>query len=153
METTQISALIFLFERDLKKLEAEISQYGSENKLWKIAGAITNSAGNLCLHLCGNLQHYIGTQLGNSGYVRNRPLEFSAKGLSKENLLNEIRTTKAIVLETLKNLSDSDLEKIYPEEVLGYPMTTGFFLTHLFGHFGYHLGQINYHRRLVVVSQ
>jgi hypothetical protein len=149
METTQLASLIFLFDRDLSKLESEISQYKSTNDLWKSGGGISNSAGNLCLHLCGNLQHYIGAQLGKSGYVRNRPNEFAAKGLSKEFLLAEINTTKEIVIETLKNLPDNEVQLIYPEQVLGYPMTVGFFLNHLFGHFGYHLGQINYHRRLI----
>jgi hypothetical protein len=69
--------------------------------------------------------------------------------LSRENLLNEIKATKEVVIETLKNLPDNEVQLIYPEQVLGYPMTIGFFLNHLFGHFGYHLGQINYHRRLV----
>ncbi len=149
METSQIASLIILFERDLNKLEVEISQYATNEDLWKTGGAIANSAGNLCLHLCGNLQHYIGAQLGNSGYVRNRPLEFSTKGLSKEQLIREIHTTKHILVKTLKSTSQESLQKTYPEEVLGYPMTTGFFLTHLFAHFSYHLGQINYHRRLI----
>lgn len=140
---------IQLFERDLDKLEAEIRLYPNDESLWRVDGEIKNSAGNLCLHLCGNLQNYIGTLMGTTGYQRNRPLEFSAKGLSRENLVQEIAQTKIAVIETLKNTDPQLLDKIYPEETLGYSMTTGFFLVHLFGHFGYHLGQINYHRRLV----
>lgn len=149
MESTWINTFVQLFERDLNKLETEIRQYPDDASLWTVRGEITNSAGNLCLHLCGNLQNYIGALLGNTGYQRNRPLEFSATGLTRENLLQEIQRTKHAVITTLKRTDQSSLDKLYPEEVLGYPMTTGFFLTHLFGHFGYHLGQINYHRRLV----
>lgn len=149
MQTTLIDSFVFLFEREIGKLEAEIKQYEDERWIWKTGGEISNTAGNLCLHLCGNLQHYVGAQLGNSGYKRNRPHEFSAKNISRELLLREIQKTKDIVVATLKKMNDEFLQEVYPEEVLGYPMTTGFFLTHLFGHFGYHLGQINYHRRLV----
>lgn len=144
--------LAFLFERDLGKLETEIGQYMDINTIWKVDGDIKNTAGNLCLHICGNLQHYIGTQLGQSGYQRNRPLEFSAKGISKERLIDEIKKTKEVVLNTLNKLDDDALQKLYPEEALGYPMTTLFFLIHLAGHLNYHLGQINYHRRLIAAS-
>jgi hypothetical protein len=149
MKNPLIDSFVFLFERDLDKLEAEINQYTDEALLWKVEADIKNAAGNLCLHLCGNLQHYIGAQLGHSGYQRNRPLEFSAKGVPQALLLKEVQRTKQVVSATLKKLNDEAIRQIYPEEVLGYPMTTVFFLTHLFGHLGYHLGQINYHRRLV----
>lgn len=148
MKNTLIDSFVFLFERELDKLEAEIKQYTDEASLWKLEGDIKNTAGNLCLHLCGNLQQYIGAHLGHSGYLRNRPLEFSAKGVSRAVLLKEVQKTKQVVSATLKKMNDDALRQIYPEEVLGYPMTTVFFLTHLFGHFGYHLGQINYHRRI-----
>ncbi len=138
-----------LLDRDLAVLEKEISSYPSDAELWKVAGDIKNPAGNLCLHLCGNLQYYIGAVLGNSGYVRNRDAEFSTKGLSKEELLNEIATTRKAVALALENLNPNVLETIYPVEVFKDPMTTGYFLIHLSAHLGYHLGQINYHRRLL----
>ncbi|NOS92497.1 MAG: DinB family protein [Cyclobacteriaceae bacterium] len=138
-----------LLDRDLAVLEKEISFYATDADLWKIAGDIKNPAGNLCLHLCGNLQYYIGAVLGNSGYVRNRDAEFSTKGLSKEQLLNEIAKTRKAVAAALENLNPTVLETIYPVEVFKDPMTTGYFLIHLSAHLGYHLGQINYHRRLL----
>jgi len=149
MDNALINSFSQILERDLGKLDAEIDQYPSEKLLWKTAGEIINPPGNLSLHLCGNLQHYIGAQLGNSGYKRNRPLEFSVKNIPKDDLLLEIRRTKEAVTKALKDLDDAALNKIYPEEVLGFPMTTGFFLIHLTAHFSYHLGQINYHRRLI----
>ncbi len=144
-----LSILIDLFNRELNKLEEEINLYADENLLWKVSGTITNSAGNLTLHLCGNLQHFIGAVLGKSGYERNRELEFSAKNISREKLKLEIAKTKAIVETTLKNLHDEDLSQIYPVHKGGKEMNTAYMLTHLFGHLQYHLGQINYHRRLL----
>ena len=152
MKNALTKSFVFLFERDLTKLESEISQYADDGALWKVTGQITNPAGNLCLHLCGNLQYYLGTVLGKTGYVRNRPLEFSAKGISRDALMAEIVRTKKAVAETLGKLDDDQLAQSYPEDVLGYPMTTSFFLNHLFGHLGYHLGQVNYHRRLTTPS-
>jgi hypothetical protein len=138
-----------LLDRDLAVLEKEISLYSSDAGLWNVAADIKNPAGNLCLHLCGNLQYYIGTVLGNSGYVRNRDAEFSTKGLTKEELLNEISKTRKAVALALENLNPTALETTYPVEVFKDPMTTGYFLIHLSAHLGYHLGQINYHRRLL----
>lgn len=137
-----------LILRDLAVLEKEIASYQTEEQVWKVKEGITNSAGNLCLHLCGNLQYYIGSILGNTRYQRNRDLEFSAKNISKQKLIEEIQQTKKAVSVTLANVSKEEIEKLYPVEVFKEPMTTGHFLIHLSAHLGYHLGQINYHRRL-----
>lgn len=141
--------LIEIYKRDLSKLKTEIEQYADEADIWKTDPGITNSAGNLCLHLSGNLQHFVGAVLGRAGYVRDRDAEFSSVGISRSKLLTDIDSTTAVVVETLETLTNEDLAKTYPIEVFGHPMTTGFFLTHLATHFNYHLGQINYHRRLL----
>ena len=138
-----------LFERDLAKLKSQVGLYPHEADLWKTGSKITNSAGNLTLHLIGNLKHFIGATLGNSGYVRNRELEFSDSGVPCEVLLIGIDETAAVVTSTLSNLSDEDIENIYPIEVFGEPLTTEFFLIHLAGHLNWHLGQIDYHRRII----
>jgi len=144
-----IKILSQLFLRDLEKLKAEISSFKDEKKIWEISGDIKNSSGNLCLHLCGNLQHFIGAMLGNSGYVRNRDAEFSRKDVPIRELVAEIELTTKAVEKTLKELKEEKLEEIFPINVFGYEMTTGFFLTHLATHLNYHLGQVNYHRRLI----
>jgi uncharacterized damage-inducible protein DinB len=138
-----------IYERDLGKLKEEIGQYTDETDLWKTTEGISNSAGNLCLHLTGNLKHFFGAVLGNNGYVRDRNAEFADKNVSKSEMLADIDATRHVVLSTLAELTEQDLEKPYPIEVFGQPMTTGYFLTHLTTHFNYHLGQVNYHRRLV----
>ena len=149
MKNTIIASASELLLRDLTKLKQEIGSYKREESIWLISGDIKNSAGNLCLHLCGNLKHFIGTVLGKTNYVRSRDVEFSTRGVSKESLLKEIDTTMQSVQKTLTTLPPSALEQIYPTEVFGKPMTTGFFLIHLIAHLNYHLGQINYHRRLL----
>lgn len=146
-----INELKELFERDFDRLFTEINSYSSQEILWKTEGAISNSAGNLCLHLLGNVQSFIGKEIGGFDYERNREREFSAKGISKEELLNEILFAKDIVSKSLEGMDDSLWPWIYPLQVFGKPMTYGYFLTHLYGHLNYHLGQINYHRRLLDV--
>ena len=149
-------SFIKLFNRDIEKLKTEISSYKSEENLWKISGEtrlpggqVKNSGGNLCLHLCGNLQHFIGAVLGNSGYERNRDAEFSRKNVPVEELLKEIDETKKVVDSALNSLNNDILQKVYPINVFGEEMTTEFFIIHLLAHLNYHLGQINYHRRLL----
>lgn len=142
-------ALLEIFERDLNKLKDEISLYKDESSLWIIKKEISNSAGNLSLHLIGNLNHFIGATLGNSGYVRNRESEFSLKNVSRENLINEIEKTIEVVNKTMEKLSIEDFEKDFSLEQHGKIVKTDFMLLHLITHFNYHLGQINYHRRLI----
>ena len=149
MEKEFINSVDKLLERDLNKLEVEINLYKTEEAIWVTDKEIKNSAGNLCLHLCGNLQHFIGAILGKTGYVRNREYEFAAKGVSRAELINQIHQTKAAVKSTLQVLDPAILNKEYEIQVLGYPMTTMYFLIHLTAHLEYHLGQINYHRRLL----
>jgi hypothetical protein len=135
--------------RDLDKIQAELKLYGDESALWKTKDDIKNSAGNLTLHLCGNLQHYIGFILGGVAYVRDRDNEFAAKNVPLDALLSEIEKAKKAVSEGLSKLTEAQLESDYPAEVFGYPIKTLFFLVHLTAHLSYHLGQVNYHRRLV----
>ena len=144
-----IEILKSLYNRDLNKLKVEIESYQNEESLWKIDKNISNSGGNLCLHLLGNLNTYIGAELGKTGYLRQRDLEFSLKDIPKIELLEKLETLIETVDSTLGKLSDDDLKKDYPQESLGYKMTTEYFLIHLLSHLNYHLGQINYHRRLL----
>lgn len=138
-----------LFQRDLRQLANEINLYTNEADLWIIRGEISNSAGNLCLHLAGNLNHFIGATLGNTGYVRDRPIEFAAKDVPREVLLEQIADVIQVVTNTLSTLSEADLQLDFPLEKRGAIVTTEHMLLHLYGHLSYHLGQINYHRRLI----
>ncbi|WP_069130471.1 DinB family protein [Rhodohalobacter halophilus] len=135
--------------RDLGKLSREISLFEAEENLWKTTGAVTNSAGNLAIHLIGNLNYYVGTKIGDTEYKRDRPAEFSQKNVPRDRILRDIEETQQLVSTVLNNISDEELNEEFPEALFGHPMTLGFFLNHLSGHLMYHLGQINYLRRVL----
>ncbi len=134
--------------RDIKRLKKEIEAFQTEEDLWKTSGSISNSAGHLALHLCGNLRHYIGHVLGGSSYNRNRKLEFHSEPISRIELLVRIKATAEEVAAGLKKITETDLEKTYPILVFKDEMSTQFFLIHLSGHLNYHLGQVNSLRRM-----
>lgn len=141
--------LISLFKRDLNKLKIEIELYKNETNLWLLHKDVTNCAGNLCLHIVGNLNAFIGAELGHTGYIRKRDLEFSLKNVPRQKLIEQIESVAVTVESTLTKLTTDDLKKDFPIKVFKEKMTTGFFLVHLSTHLAYHLGQINYHRRLL----
>ena len=144
-----LATLCELYERDLRRLEAEINAYADEDKIWVVQGEITNAAGNLCLHLIGNLNHFIGAVLGNTGYVRDRENEFAATGIPRDTLITCLNETRHVVQTTLEQLTDTDLQQNYPIDKHGQVVTMPYMLLHLLTHLNYHLGQVNYHRRLV----
>jgi len=144
-----IETLQKIFKRDLEKLKQEIASYRDESNLWKIDKSIANFSGNLCLHLVGNLNTYIGAEIGKTGYVRDRDREFSQKNVPQDELVKMIGDTITVVENGLNKLKEEDLEKEYPLLVFKEKTSTGYFLIHLTVHLGYHLGQVNYHRRLL----
>lgn len=135
--------------RDLAKLKQEIGMYTSEAALWKIEKNIANSAGNLCLHLVGNLNAYIGAELGKTGYIRQRDLEFSLKDIPQQELIKKIEATIEVVDRVLSTFPEEKMQEEFPLLVLPEKTSIEFFLVHLTAHFSYHLGQVNYHRRLI----
>ncbi len=141
--------LTLLFNRDLSRLKKEIELYKNESFIWAIDQAVTNSAGNLCLHLLGNLNTYIGAEIGKTGYIRDRPLEFSSKHIPSATLIEQIDELIQVINHSLEILTEEDYQKQYPILVFDEPCTTEYLLIHLTGHLNYHLGQINYHRRLL----
>ncbi len=143
-------SFIKIFERDLEKLKSEITLFDKEDELWIIAGDVKNSAGNLALHLCGNLKHFVGSKLGGSDYKRAKEKEFSLKHLPKEQLLANIDETKSVLLSTLNSIDDAKLKEIFSEKLSIGEVETEYLLVHLAVHFNYHLGQINYIRRLMI---
>jgi uncharacterized damage-inducible protein DinB len=138
-----------LFKRDLTKLKTEIESYREESNLWLVADGVSNSGGNLCLHLIGNTNGFIGAQMGKTGYIRQRDIEFSLKDVPRAELIKKIDDTMLMTDSVLDSITAEQIEALFPIEVLGYPMSTEYFLVHLATHLTYHLGQINYHRRLL----
>ena len=144
--------LKILFKRDLEKLKTEIELYRNEKSIWYIEKAIANSAGNLCLHLVGNLNAYIGAGLAKTNYVRQRDLEFSLKDIPSSVLVQKIEATMLVVEDGLTTLNEQQLQGYFPVIIWDKPTGMEYTLIHLLTHLNYHLGQVNYHRRLVDVG-
>lgn len=144
-----VKTLKSLFYRDLNRLKTEIASYSKEENIWIVDQSIANSAGNLCLHLIGNLQTYIGAEIGKTGYIRNREAEFALRDIPRTVLLDGIDDTIRVVDQALDKLEEDDLAAKYPILVFDEMTTTEYLLVHLTTHLTYHLGQINYHRRLL----
>ena len=144
-----IETLRQLFSRDLKKLKAEIEAYSNEAAIWKVDKTVTNAAGNLCLHLMGNLNAYIGAGLAKTNYVRQRDLEFSLKDISRSELVQRIEETMLVVEQGLNSVTAEQLQQDFPIAIWDKQTPMDFTLVHLATHLNYHLGQINYHRRLL----
>ncbi len=140
-----------LYLDHLNHLKEEISLYKDEDKIWKVTGEIKNPPGNLCLHMCGNLNHYFGSTLGKTGYIRQRDLEFSKKNVSREELVNGIEETKKMISNLFQKLNENDLKSNYPDNSFGENATIDYVISRLVSHLAYHLGQINYHRRILDV--
>ncbi len=137
------------FERDLNKLIEELNLYKTGEDIWKIKDGISNSAGTLSLHLVGNLKHFIGTALGKTGYVRERDKEFSLRDIPRDQLVMDVKDTIYVLKNTLSRLSEEDMEKDFPLPINNSVSSTATVLIYLLAHLNYHLGQVNYHRRLV----
>lgn len=137
----------FLIGRELRGFAREIELFPDAEQIWQTLPGVSNSAGTLALHVCGNLQHFVGAVLGGSGYVRDRPFEFAARGLSREHLLAEIARTLEVVERVLPGLSDEVVAAPYPDVLGGLRPPTGLFLHHLSCHLSHHLGQAGYLRR------
>ena len=99
--------------------------------------------------MAGNLQHFVGAVLGNSGYRRDRAAEFSRRGVSRADLLDEIDAAAEAVERGMNAISDDAMADSYPESIAGRSVATGDYLAHLAAHLAYHLGQLDYHRRVV----
>ena len=143
------SEIAALFARDIARLTQELQAFPDTAAVWTTAPGVTNAAGTLALHLEGNLREYIGRQLGQIAFTRDRPLEFSTRGVERDELIARLEAVKAQIPAVITALTPAELEETYPENVLGKPITTRQFLVHLEGHLNYHLGQLDYLRRFV----
>ncbi len=144
----QIQILKQLYSFELENLLNEINAYSNSENLWIIDKNIKNSGGNLCLHLVGNINHFIGSVMLKTNYVRNRDDEFDSKNISKQELAEMVKATQALIANEFDKITEADLQKTFPFDFMGVN-TTGFYLTRFLCHLSYHLGQINYHRRLL----
>ena len=135
--------------RDLEGFAREVALFGDEADLWRVPPGVTNAVGSLTLHVCGNLQYFIGTVLGGTGYRRDRDREFAVRHVPRAELLAELRRTQEVMRAVVPGLGEQTLASPYPEQVGGLTMHTGPFLVHLTAHLAFHLGQAGYLRRVL----
>src|SRR5215213_621828 len=140
-----------ILDRDLRTLHREIEAYPAEGDLWTEVSGLPNVGGTLALHLAGNIQYYVGALLGHTGYVRDRAAEFARRHVPRTELVQEIEAARDAVGRALSAASDTESD--FPELIAGKRVTTGEYLMHLTTHFAYHLGQLDYHRRVVTGQQ
>lgn len=147
------SAIGAILDRDLSAVRREVEAYPNERDLWRTVPGLTNVGGTLVLHLAGNLQHYFGARLGGTAYVRDRAAEFARRDVPRSELLREIEAARAAVKAGLVRLTESQLQADFPEPIGGARLATGEYLVHLTVHFAYHLGQLDYHRKMVTGNE
>ena len=135
--------------RELEGFKRELALFPDDESVWSTLPGVSNSAGNLALHLSGNLQYFIGSVLGHTGYVRNRELEFGQRSGPRENIYAELDAAIAVVRKVLPDLPEAALDADFPEAVMRTKFRTGTFLVHLVAHAGFHLGQAGYLRRIL----
>lgn len=144
-------ALAVVLGRELERMQREIAAYPDDASVWSTDGSVKNAPGTLALHLAGNLEAYVGAVLGNTGYVRDREAEFGDRGVSREGLVQRLAHAREVVVGTLEGLDDATLLAPFPGPLppqLGEVSSVAF-LIHLVWHFGWHEGQVDYHRRLL----
>jgi uncharacterized damage-inducible protein DinB len=152
-DALMLDALRRMFRRDIAALRREVDAYPDDASLWQLVPGIANSGGTLALHIAGNLRHFIGAALGNSGYVRNRDEEFSARNAARAYVVEQLADAEHTVDRVLRDFDASRLADEFPAPLpADMRARIGPFLMHLAVHLGYHLGQVDYHRRMVTGS-
>jgi len=144
-----VAAVQASFLEGLSALSDEIRLFPDDASLWVTRGDVSNSAGTLTLHLIGNLHHFIGTNIGSSSYVRNREAEFATRDVSKAVLMQRCEETAEMIRAAMQSCTDEALARPFPLATFGEGRLTGDVLLRLVAHFRYHLGQVNYLRRLL----
>jgi hypothetical protein len=146
---TLSSLLTTQIVRELQTLIKEIEAFPSDDSVWHTRRGVTNSAGNLALHICGNLQDFVGRVLGGTPYVRNRELEFGQREGTRASIVAELRKTIDVIKATLPEVSEETMAADYPMQLAGNTLNTAAFLVHLAAHLAFHLGQAGYLRRII----
>jgi hypothetical protein len=141
------STIAHLMLRELDTFKRQIEAFPDDEGPWTAQPGIANTAGTLALHCAGNIQHFIGARLGGTGYVRQRDLEFSRRGVPRKEILAELDRS-IDVARWLSGKSDADIPAVFPDPFGGKLVNTDVMLVHLAVHLGYHLGQADYHRRI-----
>ena len=143
--TAEFSAVLL---RDLEGLQREITLFPDDESIWKALPGVTNSAGNLALHIAGNIRHFIGYLVGGIPYSRDREDEFGRRSGKRDELIVELDHAIAAVRDVLPRITVQQLEAQFDGHP-GVTVSTRRFLLHLCTHTSFHLGQAGYLRRIL----
>ena len=143
------SILAGFYARDIRRLIEEINLFSNEDDLWKTQGSVTNSSGNLALHIIGGLNHHIGKTLAQTGYVRHRDQEFSLKGIPRAEIVAQLEQLIPMITGTLNAFTPDRMEDKFPSMFDDKDVPNSYVLVQLLAHLNYHLGQVNYLRRVL----
>lgn len=143
------STVELLITRELRAVRREIEAYPDDDSVWRAVPGIPNTAGTLALHVAGNIRHFIGAIVGGDGYVRDRDAEFARRDVPRAELLSGLDAAIAAVRSAMTSADDALFRRPYPELIAKRTVSGADFMVHLVAHLAYHLGQIDYHRRLV----
>ncbi|NND70986.1 MAG: DUF1572 family protein [Rhodothermales bacterium] len=138
------------YDRELATLADQLEAYPDQESIWSTPDGITNSAGTLALHMCGNLRHFLGMAVAGTEYVRDRPFEFAGTPVGTAELLQIIKSTRHEVAAALAKPQSARFDEPFPLPIGGVQLTVGQAIIHLLSHLAYHLGQVDYHRRLTL---
>ena len=147
-KTTQTARLFLASAQDALAKEnlpliVKSLQQLSEEEIWWRPNAASNSAGNLVLHLCGNVRQWIISGLGGAEDRRERDLEFSEQGpIPREALIAQLRRTVREANRVLARVSDDVLARKH--WIQGFHVTGLYSVFHVSEHFAHHAGQIVY---------
>ncbi|HYC50282.1 MAG TPA: DinB family protein [Gemmatimonadaceae bacterium] len=143
------NTLQLLLVRELRACKRQLEAYPDDASAWRPVPGIPNVAGTLALHVAGNIQHFFGAILGHDGYVRDRDSEFARRDVPRQALYTALDAAIASVERTLPGVRDETFAGPYPEPIAKRRVKTQDFVIHLVAHLAYHLGQMDYHRRVV----
>lgn len=143
------STVELLITRELRAVRRELEAYPDDASVWRAVAGIPNTAGTLALHVAGNIRHFIGATVGGDGFVRDREAEFARRDVPRAELLSGIDAAIAAVRRAMRSADDEVFRRPYPELIAKRKVSGADFMVHLVAHLAYHLGQIDYHRRLV----
>jgi hypothetical protein len=146
------TVLANFYARDIRKLIEEVNSFRNEEDLWRTQGSVKNSSGNLVLHIIGGLNYFIGALLAHTGYVRTRDQEFSRKGLTRKDLVDQLEELILLTNRTLNALPQERMEAEFPILFDDARNSTAYVLMQLLSHLNYHSGQMNYLRRVFEID-
>jgi uncharacterized damage-inducible protein DinB len=151
-DSSVVQSSLANYYRMIHRRVRELTEPLSTEQLWTRPYPYGNSIGNLILHLTGNLNYYIGAQIGGTGYIRQRPLEFSSTGKPKDDVLREFDEVIEIVIATIGKQSDEDWAAPFYGELESESKTRFSAFLACAGHAYHHVGQIIYLQKQLLAS-